>query len=78
MKDRDKINENFEQLNSLLKARVSFWRNFLLGIVTGIGSVIGAALIGSLLVALAASNLDSIPFLRDLIPSETVQMDIKE
>lgn len=78
MKEQDKINNNIEQLNSLLVKRVSFWRNFLLGIIAGIGSVLGAALIGSLLVALAASNLDNIPILRDLIPTETVQEYIEE
>jgi hypothetical protein len=78
MQKQDKINENIERLNTLLEARVSFWRNFLLGIITGIGSVIGAALIGSLLVGLFASNLDNIPILRDLVPTETVQEYIEE
>ena len=78
MEEQERTNNNIEKLNTLLEARVSFWRNFLLGIITGIGSVIGAALIGSLLVALATSNLDNIPILRDLISTETVQEYIEK
>lgn len=66
-------NEKTDKLISLLEQRISFKRNFLLGIVTGIGSAIGALLIGSLLAGLILSNLDSIPLLRDIIPTETIE-----
>ena len=78
MSDVKQINESIEQLNSLLKARVSFWRNFLLGVVTGIGSVIGAAIIGSILLGFLASNWDDIPILRNIIPRETVEEFVEE
>lgn len=78
MDDINEINESLEKLNSLLKARVSFWRNFLLGVLTGIGSVIGAAIIGSILLGFLASNWDDIPILRNLVPRETVQEFVEE
>jgi zinc transporter ZupT len=73
MQDTRELNKNIEKLNSLLETRISFKRTFLLGVVTGVGSVIGAALIGSLLVSVINSNLDNIPILRDIISTETVQ-----
>jgi uncharacterized membrane protein YjjP (DUF1212 family) len=72
MNDSD-LNKNIEELNKLLKKRLSFRRNFLLSIVSGIGSAIGAVLIGGLLVGLIASNLDKIPFVQDLLPREQIE-----
>ena len=66
-------NEKIDKLNLLLEKRLSLKRNFLIGIVTGIGSAIGALLIGSILVGLLMSNLDRIPLLRDIFPPETIQ-----
>lgn len=73
MNEVEEIRESIEKLNSLLKTRVSFGRNFLLGVVTGIGSVIGAAIIGSILVGIIASNWDQIPILGDLVSTEVVE-----
>jgi branched-subunit amino acid ABC-type transport system permease component len=72
MNDQD-LNTNIEELNKLLKKRLSFKRNFLLSIVSGIGSAIGAVLIGGLLIGLIVSNLDRIPFLEDLLPIEDIE-----
>jgi hypothetical protein len=72
MNDSD-LNKNIEELNILLKKRLSFKRNFLLSIVSGIGSAIGAVLIGGLLVGLIASNLDKIPFVQDLLPTDQIE-----
>ena len=72
MNDQD-LNTNIEELNKLLKKRLSFKRNFLLSIVSGIGGAIGTVLIGGLLIGLIVSNLDRIPFLEDLLPIEDIE-----
>ncbi|KUK67444.1 MAG: hypothetical protein XD87_0119 [candidate division WS6 bacterium 36_33] len=72
MNDQD-LNTNIEELNKLLKKRLSFKRNFLLSIVSGIGGAIGTVLIGGLLIGLIVSNLDRIPFLEDLLPTEKIE-----
>ncbi len=66
------------RLTELMEKRVSFWHNFLMGIVNGVGSVIGATLIGGVVVGLILSNIDKleeIPFLDELInPSEVEEL----
>jgi uncharacterized membrane protein len=46
---------------------------FLSGVITGVGTVVGAALIGSLLVGIIASNLGKIPLIRNIIPQESIE-----
>lgn len=72
MNDQD-LDTNIEELNKLLKKRLSFGRNFLLSIVSGIGSAIGAVLIGGLLIGLIVSNLNKIPFIKDLLPTDQIE-----
>ncbi len=67
------LNTNIEELNKLLNKKVSFRRNFLLSIVSGIGSAIGAVLIGGLLIGLIATNLDKIPFINNLLPTDQIE-----
>lgn len=78
MKESQELNESVKQLNSLLRSRLSFWRNFLIGLVAGIGSAIGAAIIGSILVGVLVANLDEIPIIRDIIPTQKVQEFLEE
>lgn len=65
--------KKIDRLNKLLEQRISFKRNFFLGIVAGIGSAIGALLIGTLLVSFVISNIERIPLLKDLLPQKTVE-----
>ena len=74
-KDQELI-DSINKLNSSLEKRNSFFRNFLLGILTGLGSAIGAILIGGILITLIVSNLDfleQIPVLRNVITVEQVE-----
>ncbi|KUK67546.1 MAG: hypothetical protein XD87_0068 [candidate division WS6 bacterium 36_33] len=77
MNDSD-LDTNIEELNKLLKKRLSFGRNFLLSIVSGVGSAIGAVLIGGLLVGLIVSNLNEIPFIKDLLPTDQIEEYIND
>ena len=77
MNDTD-LDTNIQELNKLLKKRLSFGRNFLLSIVSGIGSAIGAVLIGGLLVGLIASNLDKIPFIENFLPLDQIEEYIND
>ncbi len=77
MSDSD-LDTNIEELNKLLKKRLSFGRNFFLSMVSGIGSAIGAVLIGGLLIGLIVSNWDKIPFIQDIFPTEQVEEIIHE
>jgi branched-subunit amino acid ABC-type transport system permease component len=77
MNDTD-LDTNIEELNKLLKKRLSFGRNFLLSIVSGVGSAIGAVLIGGLLVGLIASNLDKIPFIENFLPLDQIEEYIND
>jgi hypothetical protein len=76
--DNSDLNRDIEELNKLLKKRVSFERNFLLSIVSGIGSAIGAVLIGGLLIGLIVSNLDKIPFINDFLSTDQVKEYIND
>jgi branched-subunit amino acid ABC-type transport system permease component len=76
--DNSDLNRDIEELNKLLKKRVSFGRNFLLSIVSGIGSAIGAVLIGGLLIGLIVSNLDKIPFINDFLSTDQVKEYIND
>jgi hypothetical protein len=76
--DNSDLNTNIEELNKLLKKRLSFERNFFLSIVSGIGSTIGAVLIGGLLIGLIVSNLDKIPFINDFLSTDQVKEYIND
>lgn len=71
MKD-DKLAQQLERLNDILERKSQVWRVFLSGVITGVGTAVGAALIGSLIVGLIASNLDRIPFIRDIVPQDSL------
>jgi hypothetical protein len=76
--DNSDLNTNIEELNKLLKKRLSFERNFFLSIVSGIGSTIGAVLIGGLLIGLIVSNLDKIPFINNFLSTDQVKEYIND
>jgi hypothetical protein len=76
--DNSDLNTNIEELNKLLKKRLSFERNFFLSIVSGIGSTIGAVLIGGLLIGLIVSNLDKIPFINNFLSTDEVKEYIND
>lgn len=65
-----RLSENIERLNSILERRAEGWRVFLTGVISGIGTAIGAALIGAILVGLIASSMEKIPILKNLIPDD--------
>ncbi|MCK9416257.1 DUF5665 domain-containing protein, partial [Candidatus Dojkabacteria bacterium] len=60
-----KLSENIEKLNFTLERRANGWRVFLTGIISGIGTAIGAALIGAIVVGIIASSINKIPILKD-------------
>jgi uncharacterized membrane protein len=64
-----KISESLNRLSSILERRSKLWNAFLTGIVTGVGTAIGATLIGAIVVGLIASNLNKIPILREILPN---------
>jgi uncharacterized membrane protein len=64
-----KISESLNRLSSILERRSKLWNAFLTGIVTGLGTAIGATLIGAIVVGLIASNLNKIPILREILPN---------
>ena len=77
MKDSD-LDTNIVELNKLLKKRLSFGRNFLLSMVSGIGSAIGAVLIGGFLIGLIVSNWDKIPFIQNIFPTDQIEEYIND
>jgi hypothetical protein len=68
--ENERLLEKLEHLNTLLEKRTNRWNIFFSGVINGIGSAIGAALIGAILVGLLASNLGKIPIIRDILPKE--------
>jgi len=76
--DEDKVSKSLERLSNLLERRSKAWNVFLTGVLSGVGTVIGAALIGTILVGLIASNLSNIPVLRDVIPEKTLEQYISD
>jgi hypothetical protein len=80
-KDVIRLNHNINRLNTLIEKRLSFWRNFFLGVVTGVGSVIGATIIGGILIGFLVANidkLDDIPLIRRVVDSEDLERYIEE
>jgi hypothetical protein len=80
-KDVIRLNHNINRLNILIEKRLSFWRNFFLGVVTGVGSVIGATIIGGILIGFLVANidkLDDIPLIRRVVDSEDLERYIEE
>jgi tetrahydromethanopterin S-methyltransferase subunit G len=72
----DELNKRLDRLNDILEKRGSFWLNFLLGIVKGIGTVIGATLLGGIIIGIIVSNLDKIdriPVVKEFIDSEQLE-----
>jgi hypothetical protein len=68
-----KLAESINRLSDILDRKSKAWRVFLSGVITGVGTVVGAALIGSLLVGIIASNLGKIPLIRNIIPQESIE-----
>jgi hypothetical protein len=73
-----RLKESIDRLNNLMERRLSVWRNFLIGIVRGIGSIIGATVIGGIVVGVIASNLDRLPIINRLIDIERLQDYIEQ
>jgi hypothetical protein len=76
-----KLVEEIQELNTLLKRRISIKYVFFLGIVRGVGTVIGATLVGGLILGFIASNIDrlnEIPIVENFINAERVQEVIEE
>lgn len=71
MKEKE-LSQSLDRLSTILERRSKAWNVFLTGVLNGIGTAIGAALIGSLIVGLIASNINKIPFIKDIIPQETL------
>jgi len=69
--NEDKLSKNISRLNELLERRSKAWNVFLTGVINGVGTAIGAALIGTVIIGLIASNLRKIPLLKDIIPPNT-------
>jgi zinc transporter ZupT len=76
--DNKDISENLERLNDLLERRSRKWNTFLTGVISGIGTAIGAALIGAIIVGLVASNLSKIPIIKDILPDNVLNQYIVE
>ncbi|KUK77610.1 MAG: hypothetical protein XD93_0217 [candidate division WS6 bacterium 34_10] len=72
------ISENLQRLNDLLEKRSSKWNTFLTGLISGVGTAIGAVLIGTIIVSLIASNLSKIPIIKDLLPDNIVDQYVVE
>jgi hypothetical protein len=68
--DLKEISESIEKLNDTLVSSAKPWNKFLTGVITGLGTAIGAALIGTIIIGIIASNLTKIPIIRDIIPTE--------
>jgi hypothetical protein len=68
--DLKEISESIEKLNDTLVSSARPWNKFLTGVITGLGTAIGAALIGTIIIGIIASNLTKIPIIRDIIPTE--------
>jgi hypothetical protein len=68
--DLKEISESIEKLNDTLVSSARPWNKFLTGVITGLGTAIGAALIGTTIIGIIASNLTKIPIIRDIIPTE--------
>jgi hypothetical protein len=75
------LEKKLDRQNELVERRISFWHNFLLGIVRGVGSVIGATLIGGILIGILVANLDKlekVPLLRRIVDVEQIEDYIEE
>jgi hypothetical protein len=68
--EEEKLAESINRLNDILERKSQAWRVFLSGVITGIGTAIGAALIGAILVGIIASSIQRIPIIRDIIPDD--------
>jgi hypothetical protein len=66
--EEKKLAESINRLNDILERKSQGWRVFLSGVITGVGTAVGAALIGAILVGIIASSLERIPILREIIP----------
>jgi hypothetical protein len=47
-------------------------------LISGVGTAIGAVLIGTIIVSLIASNLSKIPIIKDLLPDNIVDQYVVE
>jgi hypothetical protein len=70
--EEKKLAESIDRMNDILERKSNAWRVFLSGVITGIGTAVGAALIGAIIVGAIASSIENIPILRDVVP-ENVQ-----
>ena len=80
MEVNDKLNENIKNLTTSINNQISFKRSFLLSIVQGIGTAIGATLVAGTAIALLyriITSFDSIPLIQHLIPPSYIESIIK-
>lgn len=75
------IVKELRSLNKNLAAQNSYLRNFLQSILRGVGAVVGATVITSLLFAvlygLYRTSIESLPFIKSVLPQSTVELYIK-
>lgn len=70
--DLTEIAESIEKLNNTLEKRAQTKSIFLSGVINGLGTAIGAALIGTVVISIIASNLTRIPIIKDILPTEVL------
>ncbi len=71
------LTDSINKLNDTLERKLEIWRIFLNAVISGIGTAVGAALIGAIVVGVIASNLDRVPILRDILP-DNIEKYIEE
>lgn len=71
------LTDSIYKLNDTLERKLEIWRIFLNAVISGIGTAVGAALIGAIVVGVIASNLDRVPILRDILP-DNIEKYIEE
>lgn len=66
----EQLNESIKILNENIEKRNSFGQVFLRGIVSGVGTAIGATIIAGVLLSILANTInsvDDVPILKDII-----------
>ncbi|KKQ26457.1 MAG: hypothetical protein US62_C0020G0017 [Candidatus Woesebacteria bacterium GW2011_GWA1_37_8] len=80
MNDFSEINKNIQILNQTLSKQNSFKRAFLLSLLQGIGTAIGATLVAGGVIALFyrfVLSVDSIPLIQKLVPPSYIEGIVK-
>lgn len=72
----DEILLELKKVNSNLSKQISFKRGFLLSMIQGIGTAVGATLIAGIVIALLYQfiiSIDTLPLIQKLFPQPTLQ-----